>query len=35
MLGITDPWIVLAYLSCIGSTVFCFLYAVWKTRKEA
>lgn len=34
MLGLTDPWIALAYLSCIGSTVLCIGYGAWKSRKE-
>lgn len=34
MLGLTDPWIALAYLTCIGSTVLCIIYALWKSKQE-
>ncbi|MDF2572243.1 MAG: hypothetical protein K0R55_3847 [Sporomusa sp.] len=34
VLGLTDPWIALAYLSCLGSTALCISYAVWKSTKE-
>jgi hypothetical protein len=33
MLGLQDPWIALAYLSCLGSTLLCVGYAVWAWRK--
>ncbi|WP_425058235.1 symporter small accessory protein [Sporomusa carbonis] len=33
MLGLTDPWVALAYLLCLGSTVFCIAYAAWKSKK--
>ena len=37
MFGITDPWIVLAYLLCILSTLFCVVYGIlrWNTGDEA
>ncbi|WP_342747869.1 symporter small accessory protein [Sporomusa malonica] len=34
MLGLTDPWIALAYLSCLGSAALCIIYAAWKSTQE-
>ena len=28
MLGIEDPWVLLAYLLCVGSTLLCVVYGV-------
>ncbi|MCX6090731.1 MAG: symporter small accessory protein [Atribacterota bacterium] len=28
MLGLHDPWIVLVYLLCIGSTLLCVIYGL-------
>jgi hypothetical protein len=33
MFGLTDPWIALAYGTCLGSTALCVIYAVWKGKK--
>ena len=36
LLGIDDPWIVTAYLACIGSTVLCVVWALvfWNRGDE-
>lgn len=36
MLGIDDPWIVAAYLACVGSAVLCVVYGLiaWNRGEE-
>lgn len=33
MFGLTDPWIILAYLSAIGSVAACVIYGVLNWNK--
>ncbi|WP_371360964.1 symporter small accessory protein [Sporomusa malonica] len=33
MLGLSDPWIALAYILCLASTALCIGYAAWKSRE--
>lgn len=35
MLGITDPWILMAYLLCIISTLACVVYGILNWNKGA
>jgi hypothetical protein len=35
MLGINDPWILMAYLLCIFSTVACIGYGIYNWNKGA
>ena len=30
MLGIQDPWVLTAYLLCIGSALLCVGWGIWK-----
>jgi hypothetical protein len=36
MLGIDDPWVLAAYLLCIGSTLLCIVYGIicWNRGDE-
>ncbi len=37
MLGIDDPWVLAAYLLCIGSSALCVIYGLiaWNKGEEA
>jgi hypothetical protein len=35
MIGITDPWILLAYLLCVASAIICIVYGVKNWNKGA
>ena len=34
MLGIEDPWVILAYLLCIVSALFCLIWGIIKWNKD-
>lgn len=34
MLGIEDPWVILAYVLCIISALFCLIWGIIKWNKE-
>jgi hypothetical protein len=35
MLGINDPWIILAYLTCIASAIVCIVYGIYNWNRGA
>ena len=34
MLGIEDPWVILAYVLCIISAMFCLIWGIVKWNKD-